>query len=171
MRKPCLNRSNPHWIPIYPRAGQKVGKYSERFLGTYYSFYIPHPNRISTKAVYYLRKLESSKGERPITIVEKDVRVGITIIPFGIHKENINLPVGIKIRIVPQDPQPAFYPKMYLKAPKSFVQKGIFCRLVPRLLLIFTPAPKYAIFYLYLRHKIPVLLIKRDPYFPPFPLP
>jgi hypothetical protein len=34
------------------------------------------------------------------------------LIPFGIHKENINLPVGIKIQVVPQYPQPAFYPKM-----------------------------------------------------------
>jgi hypothetical protein len=42
--------------------------------------YIPHPNRIGTKAVSYLRKLESF--------------------------------IGIKSQIVPQYPQPAFYPKM-----------------------------------------------------------
>jgi len=46
------------------------------------------------------------------------MRVGITVVPFGIHKENINLPVGIKIQVVPQYPQPAFYPKMYPRLPK-----------------------------------------------------
>jgi hypothetical protein len=76
------------------------------------TIYIPHPNRISTKAVYYLRKLESFKGKRPITIVEENVHIRITIIPFGIHKENIDFPVGIKIQIIPQYPQPALYPKM-----------------------------------------------------------
>jgi hypothetical protein len=31
---------------------------------------------------------------------------------WKVSKENFNLPVGIKIQIVPQYPQPAFYPKM-----------------------------------------------------------